>query len=288
MSETTFQLPFQIDLSGQTAVVTGGSGVIGGIFCESLAKCGANVAVLGRNSEKAEQAAQKIREEGGSAKAFSVNVLDKENLTRCREEILGAFGHINILINCAGGSMKGATLPQDQFADCDPEDSGELNFFTMDAENIHKEFDLNVYGTILPTQVFGEAMVSQENACIINIASMGAYQPLTRIPGYSAAKAAVKNFTEWAATYFAKSGIRVNAIAPGFFQTTQNHHLQFNDDGTPTARTGKILRSTPMERFGDPYDLVGAMLYLVNPVGNSFTTGVTLPVDGGFHVYSGV
>lgn len=285
MSEQTFQLPCRIHLSGQTAVVTGGSGVIGGMFCRALAACGASVAVLGRSMEKANAVVQQIREDGGTAKAFSVNVLDKDSLLAARQDILAAFGHINILVNCAGGAVKSAMVPQDQFAD---RQEGELDFFSIDAENIHREFDLNVYGTILPTQVLGEALVGQTNACIVNIASMGAYQPLTRIPGYSASKAAVKNFTEWAATYFARSGIRVNAIAPGFLQTTQNHHLQFNDDGTPTPRTGKILAGTPMNRFGEPSELVAALLYLVSPQGTSFTTGVTLPVDGGFHVYSGV
>lgn len=163
-----------------------------------------------------------------------------------------------------------------------------ISFFTTDMENIRKELDLNLYGTMLPTQVFGEAMVNQENANIINISSMGAFGPLTRIPGYSSAKAAISNFTEWAANYFAKSGIRVNAIAPGFFQTTQNHALHFNPDGTPTPRSQKIINSTPMGKYGEPEDLIGALLFLVSPKGSSFVTGVVLPVDGGFHCYLGV
>lgn len=292
MSEK-YQLPFSIDLNGQTAVVTGGSGVIGGMFCEALAACGAKVAVLGRSLEKGNQVVERIHKEGGTARAWSVNVLDRDSLLAVREEIVKTWGQINILVNCAGGAVKSAMVPQDQYKDWaaagqKPDQEAELNFFTIDPENIHKEFDLNVYGTILPTQVFGQVMVGQNNASIINIASMSSYQPLTRIPGYSAAKAAVKNFTEWAATYFAGTGIRVNAIAPGFLQTTQNHHLQFNEDGSPTERTHKILASTPMERFGEPKELVGALLYLVNPEQNAFTTGVTIPVDGGFHVYAGV
>jgi NAD(P)-dependent dehydrogenase (short-subunit alcohol dehydrogenase family) len=161
-------------------------------------------------------------------------------------------------------------------------------FFTIDMGNVKTELDLNLNGTLLPTQIFGQAMVNEENAIIISISSMGAFGPLTRIPGYSSAKAAISNFTEWAANYFAKSGIRVNAIAPGFFQTPQNHDLHFNEDGSPKPRAQKIINSTPMGKYGDPEDLVGALLFLVSPKGSSFVTGVILPVDGGFHCYLGV
>lgn len=279
------QLPFQIDLTGQVAVVTGGSGVIGGIFARALGKCGAKVAVLGRKVENGIPVVKDIEAEGGEAVFVAANVLEKESLKAAKQEILDKWGRINILVNCAGGAVKSAQIPQDQFSDF----TGDmLNFFTTDMENVKRELDLNLYGTMLPTQIFGESMVGQENANIINISSMGAYGPLTRIPGYSGAKAAVSNFTEWAATYFAKSGIRVNAIAPGFFQTPQNYALHFHEDGTPTHRSQKIIDSTPMGKYGDPEDLIGALLFLVSPKGSSFVTGVVLPVDGGFHCYLGV
>ena len=191
--------------------------------------------------------------------------------------------HINMLVNCAGGALK-AAVPQDQYSEDSKE---EGNFFTTASEKIHQEFDLNIYGTILPTQIFGEVLIGQENANIINVSSMGAYHPMTRIPGYAGAKAAVTNFTEWAATYFAKSGVRVNAVAPGFFQTPQNHDLQFFPDGTPTPRTKKIIAATPMGRFGKPEELAGAVLFLADP-SSSFVTGTVIPVDGGFHCYLGV
>ena len=279
------QLPFQIDLTGQVAVVTGGSGVIGGIFARALGKCGAKVAVLGRKVENGIPVVKDIEAEGGEAVFVAANVLEKESLKAAKQEILDKWGKINILVNCAGGAVKSAQIPQDQFSDF----TGDmLNFFTTDMENVKRELDLNLYGTMLPTQIFGESMVGQENANIINISSMGAYGPLTRSPGYSGAKAAVSNFTEWAATYFAKSGIRVNAIAPGFFQTPQNYALHFHEDGTPTHRSQKIIDSTPMGKYGDPEDLIGALLFLVSPKGSSFVTGVVLPVDGGFHCYLGV
>ena len=279
------QLPFQIDLTGQVAVVTGGSGIIGGMFARALGKCGAKIAVLGRKAENGIPVVKDIEAEGGEAISVAANVLEKESLEAAKQEILDKWGKINILVNCAGGAVKSAQIPQDQFSDF----TGDmLNFFTTDMENVKRELDLNLYGTMLPTQIFGESMVGQENANIINISSMGAYGPLTRIPGYSGAKAAVSNFTEWAATYFAKSGIRVNAIAPGFFQTPQNYALHFHEDGTPTHRSQKIIDSTPMGKYGDPEDLIGALLFLVSPKGSSFVTGVVLPVDGGFHCYLGV
>lgn len=282
------ELPFRIDLTGQVAVVTGGSGVIGGVFCKALAACGAKVAVLGRKTANAEPVVAEILAASGEAVAVAADVLDKKSLLAARDIILERWGKINILVNCAGGAVKDAAIPQDQYADLADLEEGMCSFFTVDMDQVHREFDLNIYGTILPTQIFAECMVGQDNANIINISSMGAYHPMTRIPGYAGAKAAVSNFTEWAATYFAKSGVRVNAIAPGFFQTTQNRSLQFNPDGTPSPRSQKILNSTPMGRYGEPEELVGALLFLVSPAGSAFVTGVVLPVDGGFHCYLGV
>ncbi len=278
-------VPFKIDLNGQVAVVTGGTGVIGGMYARALAQCGARVAVLGRSKENGDKTVKEIESEGGTAMAVSANVLDKDSLIAAREEILANWGHINILVNCAGGAVKSAQIPQDYF--CEAKE-GDTTFFTMDLENVHHELDLNIYGTMLPTQVFGDALKGQENANIVNISSMSAYHPLTRIPGYSAGKAGVASFTEWCAIYFAKSGIRVNAVAPGFFHTTQNHALQFNEDGTPTPRAAHITQSTPMGSFGKIEDLVGGLLYLVDPKGSGFVTGVILPIDGGFHIYQGV
>lgn len=279
------ELPFKIDLSGQVAVVTGGSGIIGGMFCRALALCGAKVAILGRQAEHGDGVKKDIEDAGGEAITVSADVLNRESLELARKEVLDKWGKVNILVNCAGGAVKSAAIPQDQFVDAEED---MLNFFTTDMDNVRKELDLNLYGTMLPTQIFGASMVGQENANIINISSMGAYGPLTRIPGYSSAKAAISNFTEWAANYFAKSGIRVNALAPGFFQTTQNHALHFNPDGTPTPRSKKIIDNTPMGKYGEPEDLIGALLFLVSPKGSSFVTGVVLPVDGGFHCYLGV
>lgn len=243
------------------------------------------MAVLGRKVENGLPVVEDIESEGGEAISVAANVLDIGSLEEAKKVILGKWGKINILVNCAGGAVKSAEIPQDQFSDTEGD---MLNFFTADMENLRKELDLNLYGTLYPTQVFGAAMVGEENANIINISSMGAYGPLTRIPGYSGAKAAISNFTEWAANYFAKSGIRVNALAPGFFQTPQNHALHFHPDGTPTSRSRKIIESTPMGKYGQPEDLIGALLFLVSPKGSTFVTGVILPVDGGFHCYLGV
>lgn len=277
-------VPFQVDLKGKVAVVTGGSGIIGGMICRALGECGASVAVLGRKAENGKPVVEDIIAMGGEAVAFACNVLDHDSIVTAREEILAKWGHIDILVNCAGGAVGSAMIPQDQLSDLE---EGMKSFFTINAEDIHKEFDLNIYGTILPTQVFGEA-IAKQGGNIVNISSMGAYGPLTRIPGYSGAKAAVTNFTEWAAIYFANSGVRVNALAPGFFRTPQNHHLHFHEDGTPTPRAAKILAGTPMNRYGQPEELVGGLLYLVNDKAASFVTGCVLPIDGGFHCYLGV
>ncbi len=279
------KVPFQIDLKGQVAVVTGGTGLIGGMYARALAQCGAKVAVLGRSKENGAKVVEEITAEGGEAIAVSANVLDRESLCAAKAEILEHFGYINILVNCAGGAVKAAQVPQDFFSEAK---EGEETFFTMDLESIHRELELNLYGTMLPTQIFGEALKGQENANIVNISSMSSYHPLTRIPGYSAGKAGVSSFTEWCAIYFAKSGIRVNAVAPGFFQTTQNHALQYHEDGTPTPRTQHIVDGTPMGEFGQIEDLVGGLLYLVDPRGSRFVTGTILPIDGGFHIFQGV
>ncbi|MGI6738343.1 MAG: SDR family oxidoreductase [Christensenellales bacterium] len=276
------KLPFEVDLSGKVAVVTGGSGVLGSDFCKALAACGANVAVLGRSKEKSGKLADELN---GKGAGFVVDVVDIESLKTAKEDILKLWGRIDILINCAGGNNPVATTDDEQYS---KEAKGLQDFFHLDPKGVQQVFDLNFLGTLLPTQVFAEELLKQEEGCIINISSMGAYLPLTKVGTYSAAKAAVSNFTQWLATYFAKTGVRVNAIAPGFFVTAQNQSLLFNEDGTPTARTGKILAATPIGRFGEPEELIGTLLYLVSKEASGFITGVVIPVDGGYTSYSGV
>lgn len=275
-------LPFRVKLDGRVAVVTGGSGVLCSRFAMALAACGARVAILGRTLEKGERVAREI---GNGAIALQADVMDKASLLRARETLLGLYGPPDILINGAGGNDPAATTQDEQF---DLAAQGVRDFFSLDAEGIRGVMDLNYLGTLLPTQVFARDMAGRPGACIINISSMGAYLPLTKVMAYSGAKAAVSNFTQWLATYFARSGIRVNAIAPGFFVGEQNRSLLFDAQGRPTPRTGKILAATPMGRFGEPEELIGALLFLVSPEASGFVTGAVIPVDGGYSAYSGV
>lgn len=285
-------VPFSVDLKGKTAAVTGGGGVLCSAFASALAECGASVAVLDLNKDAAEAVAETIRKSGGNAEAFACNVLDRKSLEEARDGILKRFGSIDILINGAGGNNPRATTDIETMADYQtseqPEDAPKLkSFFDLDPDGVSFVFDLNFLGTLLPTQVFAKEMLNRDGV-ILNISSMNAFRPLTKIPAYSAAKSAVSNFTQWLAVHFAPAGIRVNAIAPGFFSTAQNRALLFRPDGSPTARTGKILDATPMKRLGQPEDLIGALLYLVDNRASGFVTGVVLPVDGGFQSYSGV
>ena len=283
-------VPFKVDLSGKTAVVTGGGGVLCSGFAETLAECGASVAVLDINYDAANAAAQKICESGGKAKGYRANVLDRENLEAVRDEIKADFGSCDILINGAGGNNPRGSTTKDQLDAEDLISKAEdiKTFFDLDPEGIEFVFNLNFLGALIPTQVFAEDMAKKENTCIINISSMNAFRPLTRIPAYSGAKAAVSNFTMWLAVHFAKVGIRCNAIAPGFFLTNQNHDLLINKEGGYTARSEKIIAATPMQRFGKPEELAGTLLYLVDPGASGFVNGVVIPVDGGFSAYSGV
>ena len=281
------KLPLNTDLSGKVAVVTGAGGILCGMFAKALAQAGAKVAVLDLNEEAAQAVADEIVAEGGVAKAYKTNVLEKESLVATHDAVVADLGTCDILINGAGGNNPRATTDKEYFEAGDI-DADTISFFDLDPSGVEFVFNLNFIGTLLPTQIFAQDMVEKEGCNILNISSMNAFTPLTKIPAYSGAKAAISNFTEWAAIYFAKSGIRVNAIAPGFFQTTQNHALHFNEDGTPTHRSRKIIDGTPMGKYGDPEDLIGALLFLVSPKGSSFVTGVVLPVDGGFHCYLGV
>ena len=253
------------------------------MFCRALAACGATVIVLGRNLERCRMVADEINAGGGKADAIAGDVTDEAAMLRVKEEIAQKYGRLNILINAAGGAVKSAMVPQDQMSD-----PGEKTFFDVGADDIQKEFDLNMRGTWLPSKVMTPLLIGQPGACVLNVSSMSAFTPLTRIPGYSGAKAGVSNFTQWLATYLARSGVRVNAIAPGFFMTEQNHALQFNPDGTPTPRCAHIVDGTPMRRYGELKELIGAMLFLVDERAASFVTGVVLPVDGGYSAFSGV
>lgn len=282
-------IPFRIDLSGKTAVVTGGGGVLCSAFAEALAECGASVAVLDLNGTAAETVAERIRRSGGQAVGIACNVLERGSLEEAKQAVLDAFGHIDILLNGAGGNNPRATtdLETMEMPQTDPDAPKPKSFFDLDPDGVDFVFRLNFLGTLLPTQVFAKEMLNR-SAVIVNISSMNAFRPLTRIPAYSAAKSAVSNFTEWLAVHFAPAGIRVNAIAPGFFSTAQNRALLFREDGTPTERTEKILKATPMKRFGQPEELIGALLYLTDNRSSGFVTGTVLAVDGGFQAYSGV
>ena len=280
------KLPFEVNLKNKVIVITGAGGVLCGMFAEALALTGAKIALLDLNEQAADKQAKKITENGGTAKAYKCDVLAKENLESVRERILKDFGSCDILINGAGGNNPKATTGDEFFS---PENIGSIKtFFDLDKSGIEFVFNLNFLGTLIPTQVFGKDMVSKEDASIINISSMNAFTPLTKIPAYSGAKAAISNFTKWLAVYFSNTNIRCNAIAPGFFVTKQNEKLLFNDDGTPTPRTGKILNATPMNRFGQAEELIGTLLFLVSKEASGFVTGVVIPVDGGFSAYSGV
>ena len=259
------------DLTGKVAVVTGAGGVLCSEFAKVLARAGAKVALLNRTEAKAQRFADEITAEGGIAKAYGCNVLDKAQVF--------AVG--------AGGNHPTATTDKEYYEDGDI-DADTKSFFDLDEEGVESVFNLNFLGTLIPTQAFARQMLGREGCNILNISSMNAFTPLTKIPAYSGAKAAVTNFTQWLAVHFSRQGIRVNAIAPGFFSTAQNAKLLWNDDGTPTARTGKIIAATPMGRLGEREELSGAVLFLLNNEAAGFITGVTLPIDGGFSAYSGV
>ena len=275
------------DLSGKVAVVTGAGGVLCSEFAKVLARAGAKVALLNRTQEKAQKYADEINAAGGVAIAYGCNVLDKAQTYAVAEQVLADLGPCDILINGAGGNNPKATTDKEYYEDGDI-DSDTKSFFDLDEEGVESVFNLNFLGTLIPTQAFARQMLGREGCCILNISSMNAFTPLTKIPAYSGAKAAVTNFTQWLAVHFSRQGIRVNAIAPGFFSTAQNAKLLWNEDGTPTARTGKILAATPMGRFGESKELAGALLFLLNNEAAGFITGVTIPVDGGFSAYSGV
>ena len=281
------KLPLNTDLTGKVVVITGAGGVLCGMFSKALAQAGAKVALLDLNEAAAQAQADEITAAGGTAKAYKCNVLEKESIEAVHEAVLRDLGPCDILLNGAGGNNPRATTDKEYFEPGDI-DAETKSFFDLDQKGVEFVFNLNFTGTLVPTQVFARDMLGREGCNILNISSMNAYTPLTKIPAYSGAKAAISNFTQWLAVHFSKVGIRVNAIAPGFFSTKQNAALLWNPDGTPTARTGKILAATPMGRFGKTEELIGAVLFLLNNDAASFITGVVLPIDGGFSAYSGV
>ena len=275
------KLPYQVDLSDKVVVVTGAGGILMSEFAHALAACGAKVALLDINAKAAEEVAASI---GENALAIPTNCLEKDSILAAREAVHAKFGKVNFLINGAGGNNPRATCDNETMT---PDTEGMKTFFDLDESGLKFVFDLNITSAFLVTQVFAEDMV-KTGGNIINISSMNGFRPLTKIPAYSAAKAGISNFTEWLAVHFAPCGIRVNAIAPGFFVTNQNRGLLFNQDGTPTARTNKILTGTPQKRFGEVSDLIGTLLWLASDEASGFVTGVVVPVDGGFNAYSGV
>ena len=278
---------FGTDLTGKIAVVTGAGGVLCSSFAKTLAAAGAKVALLDINEEAAQGFADEITAEGGVAKAYKCNVLDKDSCNAVAEAVMADLGPCDILLNGAGGNNPRATTDKEYYFSGDIDEDCK-NFFNLDADGVSFVFNLNFLGTLIPTQAFAKQMLGREGCNIINISSMNAFTPLTKIPAYSGAKAAISNFTQWLAVHFSKEGIRVNAIAPGFFSTKQNAALLWNPDGSPTPRTDKILAATPMGRFGEAHELDGALLFLINNDAAGFITGVVLPVDGGFSSYSGV
>lgn len=282
-------LPLNLDLTGKVAVVTGAGGVLCSDFARAIAMCGAKVALLDINLDAAEKNAEAIRNDGYTAIAVKANCLEKASLEEAREVVNRELGYCDILINGAGGNNPRATTDIEYF---DAESLGNpdvKDFFDLTPEGFKFVLDLNVTAAFLTTQVFALDMAREgKGGNIINISSMNAFRPLTKIPAYSAAKSGVSNLTQWLAVHFANAGIRVNAIAPGFFVSNQNKALLFREDGTPTPRTEKILRGTPMNRFGDSEELLGGLLFFLNDKASGFITGVVLPIDGGFSAYSGV
>lgn len=265
-------------LQGKTAVVTGGTGVLGGMMARGLAQAGAQVAIVGRRADKAEEVAAGIRDAGGQAIAAPADVMDTAQLEALRDHIMGTWGRIDILLNAAGGTTPDATVPPDK------------TVFDMSLDALRHVIDLNLIGTLLPSLVLGKVMAEHKQGCVINISSMNAQRALTRAPAYSAGKAAIDNFTKWMAVELATKfgeGMRVNAIAPGFFVGDQNRALLLNPDGTLTTRGRKIIDHTPAGRFGNPDDLIGTLIWLCSPAAR-FVNGTVIMVDGGFNAFSGI
>ena len=278
-------LPLNVDYKGKVVVVTGGGGLICGAMARAFAQSGAKVAALDLNEDAVKALADELTAEGYVCKGYKANVLDPEALEEVHKAVLADLGECDVLVNGAGGNNPRATTDNEYHHEAK---EGGKSFFDLSADGVDFVFKLNFQGTLLPTQVFAKDLVAKKSGCILNISSMNAYTPLTKIPAYSAAKAGISNFTQWLATHFAGTGVRCNAIAPGFLVSAQNYRLLFNEDGTPTARSAKILKGTPMDRFVDARELLGATLFLCDERSASAITGVVLPIDCGFAAYSGV
>ena len=278
-------LPLNIDYTGKVVVITGAGGLICSAMARAFAQSGAKVAALDLNEEAVKALAEELTAEGFICKGYKANVLDPEALAAVHEAVAADLGTCDILVNGAGGNNPRATTDNEYQHEAK---EGGKSFFDLQPDGVDFVFKLNFQGTLLPTQAFAKDMVEKGAGCILNISSMNAYTPLTKIPAYSAAKAGISNFTQWLATHFAGTGIRCNAIAPGFLVSAQNYKLLFNEDGTPTARSNKILNGTPTHRYLDATELLGATLFLCDDRAASAITGVVLPIDGGFAAYSGV
>jgi NAD(P)-dependent dehydrogenase (short-subunit alcohol dehydrogenase family) len=283
-------VPFKVDLNGKVAVVTGGTGVLCSALARGLGECGASIAVLGRRKEVADNLAGEIRKAGGKAIGVSADVLDRAQLEAANAVIEKELGPVDILVNGAGGNHPKGTTSVEHLV---PEDLGKTvpgvtSFYDLDQEGIQYVFNLNFIGTLLPCQVFTKSMVARRSGTVINISSASAFRPLTKVSAYGAAKAAISNFTQWLAVHFSRANVRVNAIVPGFFLTEQNRSLLTNPDGSLTARGNKIIAHTPMGRFGEAEELLGALLWLADERSARFVTGAIIPIDGGFTAYSGV
>lgn len=278
-------LPLNVDFSGKVVAITGAGGVLCGTMARAFAQAGASVAALDRNEEALKNLSNAVKEEGFILNGYPCDVLDPQSLEAAHQQILADFGPVDILVNGAGGNNPRAQTDNEYQHEAK---EGQKTFFDLDPEGVDFVFKLNFQGTLLPTQVFAKDMVEKQSGCVLNISSMNAYIPLTKIPAYSGAKAAVSNFTQWLATHFAKSGIRCNAIAPGFLVSKQNKSLLFDENGSPTARTAKILNGTPMDRFVESEELLGGVFFLCDDKAASAITGVVLPIDAGFAAYSGV
>ncbi len=282
---TMLNLPLNIDYTGKVVVITGAGGLICSAMARAFAQSGAKVAALDLNEEAVKALADELTAEGFVCKGYKANVLDPAALAAVHEAVVSDLGTCDILINGAGGNNPRATTDNEYQHEAV---EGKKSFFDLSADGVDFVFKLNFQGTLLPTQAFAKDMVEKGAGCILNISSMNAYTPLTKIPAYSAAKAGISNFTQWLATHFAGTGIRCNAISPGFLVSAQNYKLLFNEDGTPTARSNKILNGTPIHRYLDASELLGATLFLCDDRAASAITGVVLPIDGGFAAYSGV
>ena len=279
------QLPINVDYTGKVVVVTGAGGLICGAMARAFAQSGAKVAALDLNEDAVKALANELKAEGFICEGYKANVLDAAALEEVHAAVLRDLGACDILVNGAGGNNPRATTDNEYQHEAK---EGGKSFFDLQPEGVDFVFKLNFQGTMLPTQAFAKDMVEKKSGCILNVSSMNAYTPLTKIPAYSAAKAGISNFTQWLATHFAGTGIRCNAIAPGFLVSAQNYKLLFNEDGTPTARSAKILNGTPMGRFVDASELLGGTLFLCDDKSASAITGVVLPIDCGFSAYSGV